>query len=327
MFKGEEMTKVIKVMALGSLLAASALYGASTAACAGCHGQHFEKHAMGKSKIVKDMSKADILVALKGYKAGTYGGAMKGLMKGQVAALSDADMKAMAEMIKGGAGTATNKATENAAAAAVAVSKVIDINAKVCDPERLKKESLGNKKVVGEEVLGLRKTTLFNEDVKPVDGKFNRAAPGAAARFERAYVNAPPMIPHSTEGLLPIKKDNNQCLGCHMPDVAKGVGATPIPPSHFTNYRPTTVYKGGELVKEGKKVGIQKGDMGNVGDIKLAKVKKLNHLYQGRFNCSQCHAPQANIKTAVGNTFRSDGLTDELKTHSNLINMMNDGVK
>ncbi len=320
------MTKVIKVIALGTLLASSAAYAVSTAACAGCHGQHFEKAAMGKSKIVKDMSKADILVALKGYKDGSYGGAMKGLMKGQVASLSDEDMKAIAEMIKGGAGTVTDKATAHAAAAAVAQSKVIDINAKVCDPERIKKEDLGNKKEVGEEVLGLRKTTLFNENVKPVDGKFDRPAPGTAPKFERAYVNAPPMIPHSVEGLLPIKKDNNQCLGCHMPEVAKGVGATPIPPSHFTNYRPDTVLKNGELVKEGKIVGL-KGDIGNVGDIKLAKVKKLNHLYQGRFNCSQCHAPQANIQTAVANTFKSDGLTDEFKTHSNLINMMNDGVQ
>ncbi|BAF71262.1 nitrate reductase cytochrome c-type subunit [Sulfurovum sp. NBC37-1] len=322
------MTKVIKVMALGSLLAASALYGsASTTACAGCHGQHFEKKAMGKSKVVKDMSEADILVALKGYKNGTYGGAMKGLMKGQVASLSDADMKAIAASIKGGAAVPTNVATENAAAAAVAQAKVIDINKDVCDPKRIDKEDLGNKKVVDETVLGLRKTSLFDEKVAPVKGKEDRPAPGTAPKFERAYVNAPPMIPHSVEGLLPITKDNNQCLGCHMPDVAKGVGATPIPPSHFTNYRPTTVYKNGELVKEGKKVGIQKGDMGNVGDIKLAKVKKLNHLYQGRFNCSQCHAPQANVKTAVANTFKSDGLTDEFKTHSNLVNMMDDGVK
>lgn len=321
------MTKVIKIIALGSLLASSAAVAASTAACAGCHGQHFEKAAMGKSKIVKDMSKADILVALKGYKAGTYGGAMKGLMKGQVASLSDADMKAMAEMIKGGTGTATDKATEHAAAAAVAVSKVIDINAKACDPKRIETEDLGNKKVVGEEVLGLRKTTLFKEDVKPISGKFDRPAPGAAPKFERAYVNAPPMIPHSTEGLLPITKDNNQCLGCHMPDVAKGVGATPIPKSHFTNYRPETILKNGDMVKEGKVVGIAKGDMGNVSDIKLAKAKKLDHLYQGRFNCSQCHAPQANVQTAVANTFKSDGLTDELKSGSNLVNMMDDGVK
>jgi len=206
-------------------------------------------------------------------------------------------------------------------------AKVVDINAKVADKARLDKEDLGNKKVVDETVLGLRKTSLFDEDVKPAEGKFDRPAPGTAPKFERAYVNAPPMIPHSVEGLLPITKDNNQCLGCHMPDVAKSVGATPIPPSHFTNYRPTTVLKDGELVKEGKKVGIAKGDMGNVSDIKLAKAKKLDHLYQGRYNCSQCHAPQANVKTAVGNTFKPDGMTDEFKTKSNLANMMDDGVK
>ncbi len=315
------MMKVIKVMTLGSLLAASALYGASTAACAGCHGTNFEKHAMGKSKVVKNMSKEDIVKALKGYKDGSYGGAMKAMMKGQVSSLSDADIDSIAGSIKGGGAKAPAKAEAKSA------PKILDINAKVADKTRLDKEDLGNKKVVEENVLGLRKTSLFNEDVKPVDGKFDRAAPGAAPKFERAYVNAPPMIPHSTEGLLPITQKNNQCLGCHMPDVAKSVGATPIPPSHFTNYRPTTTFKDGELVKEGKKVGIQKGDMGNVGDIKLAKVKKLDHLYQGRFNCSQCHAPQADVKTAVGNTFKSDGLTDEFKTHSNLINMMDDGVK
>ncbi len=321
------MTKVIKVMALGSLLTASALYGASTAACAGCHGANFEKHAMGKSKIVKDMSKEEIVKALKGYKDGSYGGAMKGLMKGQVASLSDTDIEAIAGSIKGSGAKAPAKTETPTKAEAKSAPKVVDINAKVADKARLEKEDLGNKKVVDETVLGLRKTTLFKEDVKPADAKFDRPAPGAAPKFERAYVNAPPMIPHSTDGLLPITKDNNQCLGCHMPDVAKSMGATPIPPSHFTNYRPTTVYKNGELVKEGKKVGIQKGDMGNVGDIKLAKVKKLNHLYQGRFNCSQCHAPQADVKTAVGNTFKPDGLTGKFKTHSNLVDMMNDGVK
>jgi len=314
------MKRTMKLLAAGSLLAASALYGASTAACAGCHGAHFEKKAMGKSKVVKDMSKADIIAALKGYKSGTYGGAMKGIMAGQVKSLSDADIAAIADSIKGGGGAA-------APAAAASAPKVIDINAKVADPKRIAKEDLGNKKVVDETVLGLRKTSLFSEDnVEPAKVKEDRPAPGVAPRFERAYVNAPPMIPHSVDGLLPITKDNNQCLSCHMPDVAKGVGATPIPPSHFINYRPTTVYKNGELVKEGKVVGL-KGDIGNVGDIKLAKKKKLNHLYAGRYNCSQCHAPQANVKTAVANTFKPDGLTGELKTKSNLVNMIDDGVK
>ena len=310
------MIKVLKVLTVGSLLASSALYAASTAACTGCHGASFEKKAMGKSKIVKDMSKEEIVAALKGYKDGSYGGAMKGLMKGQVAALSDADMAAIAESIKGGA------------PAPASAKKLENINAHVADKDRLAKEDLGNKKEVSELTLGLRKTDLYSEkdETTPVKTDYSRPAPGQSTRFERAYVNAPPMIPHSVDGLLPITKNNNQCLGCHMPESAKAMGATPIPPSHFTNYRPTTVYKNGELVKEGKTVGMN-GELGNVSDIKVAKAKKMDKLYQGRFNCTQCHAPQAKIDPIVGNTFKPDGLNDTLKTHSNLMDVMNEGVK
>jgi len=322
------MIKVLKVLTLGSLLASSALYAANTAACAGCHGKSFEKKAMGKSKVVKDMSKEDIVKALKGYKDGSYGGAMKGLMKGQVASLSDADIASIADSIKGGGEKKAAAPKEAAkAAAAPAAKKLLDINSKMRDAKRLDKEDLGNKKEVDELILGLRQTDLYSEkdETSGVKTDYTRPAPGQSTRFERAYVNAPPMIPHSVDGLLPIKQDNNQCLGCHMPEAAKGMGATPIPKSHFTNYRPTTVLKDGELVKEGKTVGMN-GEMGNVSDIKVAKVKKLNHLYQGRFNCSQCHAPQANVDTVVGNTFQSDGLTDELKGHSTLADAMNEGV-
>jgi len=75
---------------------------ANTTACAGCHGANFEKSALGKSKIVKDLSKAEIETALKGYKDGSYGGAMKGVMKGQVAKLTDKDITEIATSIAGG---------------------------------------------------------------------------------------------------------------------------------------------------------------------------------------------------------------------------------
>ncbi len=94
------MKKTIKIIAAGSLLTSSMMFAGGTAACVGCHGQNFEKAAMGKSKIVKDMSKEDIVKALKGYKDGSYGGAMKGLMKGQVASLDDAAIEALAAEIK-----------------------------------------------------------------------------------------------------------------------------------------------------------------------------------------------------------------------------------
>jgi cytochrome c-type protein NapB len=318
---------VLTVLAVGAMSFLAADGAALFKKCAGCHGAKGEKKALGKSKVISGCAAADTEKALNGYKDGSYGGAMKGLMKGQVASLSDADMDAMATSIKGGGGVATDKATTHAATAAVAAATVIDINAKACDAKRLDKEDLGNKKVVTESTLGLRKSDLYSEDTaEPVAGDFSRPAPGASTKFERAFVNAPPMIPHSVEGLLPITQGNNQCLGCHMPDVAKGVGATAIPKSHFTNYRPETVLKNGEFVKEGKVVGL-KSDIGNTSDIKIAKAKHTDGLYQGRFNCSQCHAPQAKIDTVVGNTFRSDGLTEELKSHSSLADAMNEGVE
>lgn len=94
------MNKMMKIIAVGSLLTGTMVFAAGTTACVGCHGAAFDKTALGKSKVVKDMAKEDIVAALKGYKAGTYGGAMKAVMKGQVASLSDADIEAIAAEIK-----------------------------------------------------------------------------------------------------------------------------------------------------------------------------------------------------------------------------------
>jgi len=85
------------IIALGATTALMA--GVNAGACKGCHGADFGKKALGKSKVVKDMTHAEIATALKGYKAGTYGGPMKGLMKGQVGKYSDADLEAFAHTI------------------------------------------------------------------------------------------------------------------------------------------------------------------------------------------------------------------------------------
>ncbi|NOQ32399.1 MAG: cytochrome C [Helicobacteraceae bacterium] len=90
----------MKKIALALTVSSVALLAAvNVGACKGCHGANFEKKAMGKSKVVADMTHADIAASLKGYKAGTYGGPMKGLMKGQVAKYSDADLDAFAQTI------------------------------------------------------------------------------------------------------------------------------------------------------------------------------------------------------------------------------------
>jgi cytochrome c-type protein NapB len=252
---------------------------------------------------------------------------MKQVMVNQVKNLKDSDLEAMSLLMKIGHGTQTEKATTNAAAAAVAASggTYIDLNADASDEMRIEQEDLGNRNTVSERALGLRKTDLYSEDTASgVKTDYNRPAPGTSTKFERAYRDAPPMIPHSVEGLLPITKMNNQCLGCHLPEVAPSVGATPISQTHFTNYRPATTMRDGTVIKEGKVLGKE---LENTSDIKLAKTKKSDTLYQGRFNCTQCHAPQSKVKTDVANTFRPDFGENKYKAQSSLLDSMNEGVE
>ena len=209
-------------------------------------------------------------------------------------------------------------------ASSLYAGEVLDNNTKETDAKRITKEDLGNKKVVTEEALGLRKTDIYSEAKDTTGDKtdYTRPAPGASTKFERAFVNAPPMIPHSVEGLLPITTSNNQCVGCHMPEVAPSVKATPIPVSHFTNYRPTTVLDGDKVMTDGKEMGPA-----NTSDILVAKGEKKETLNNSRFNCSQCHAPQSNTDTVVGNTFQGDFADAKSKSSSSLADVMNEGVK
>jgi cytochrome c553 len=67
--------------------------------CAGCHGAKAEKVALGKSKVIKGWEAVKIADALKGYKSGTYGGVMKGLMKSQVGSMSNKEIDALSMYI------------------------------------------------------------------------------------------------------------------------------------------------------------------------------------------------------------------------------------
>jgi len=69
------------------------------AKCAGCHGPHAERKALGKSQVIQGWSEEKIVTALHGYKDGSYGGSMKGVMKSQISGLSDDEIKALATHI------------------------------------------------------------------------------------------------------------------------------------------------------------------------------------------------------------------------------------
>jgi len=193
---------------------------------------------------------------------------------------------------------------------------VIDINKEANSKTNLEKDDLGNKKEVTEAVLGLRKTNLYSEDDDTVSMKTNYGtdAPGTSKRIERAFQDAPPMIPHSVEGLLPITRANNQCITCHMPEVASTMNATPIPKSHFMNFRPKNKVLGKMFKKE-------------VDNLKNeVHIEKLNKLSMARFNCSQCHAPQSRGKLAVSNTFEGGFSDKDGKSASHWYDRMTDDL-
>jgi len=93
------MKKIIIASIATLALTTAATAAVNGKACTSCHGADWSKKALNKSKVVSEMTHADIAAALIGYKDGSYGGPMKGLMKGQVAKYSNADLEAFAQTI------------------------------------------------------------------------------------------------------------------------------------------------------------------------------------------------------------------------------------
>jgi len=150
------------------------------------------------------------------------------------------------------------------------------------------------KPTISEESLGLRKKSLYGEDdvtLKKV--KYSDSYAGSGKTIKRAFQDAPPMIPHDVTGMIPIKINDNQCVGCHMPEIASSVKATPIPQSHFINFRPKHKFDG----------KIFKKSINNLKNE--TSIKKTNKLVNARFNCTQCHAPQTD-GDAPKNTFKAN---------------------
>ena len=151
-------------------------------------------------------------------------------------------------------------------------------------------------KAISDTDIGLRNVPLNNEEkVKLQEFKYGDKTPGESKVFDRAYENAPPMIPHDVEGMTDFTQSTNACLDCHSPEVAKDVGATPVPKSHLYDLRNSKAMTDG--------------------------------IADSRWNCTQCHAPQAQVKPLVGNTFKPEYRNKKSKNSSNLLDVINEGVK
>lgn len=125
-------------------------------------------------------------------------------------------------------------------------------------------------KGLSEEQMGLSRTSVTT-DPDPATFEYRQADPSTSGVLPRAYIGAPPQVPHSLDGLIPITRDSNACISCHQqPDQVgkKKVKGQPtaLPATHYTDV-------------------------------------KNNALHMGRYNCTQCHTPQANVNPLVGNSF------------------------
>lgn len=78
--KAQEQEKLVKSIEEQKVVDAQTLFKS----CSSCHGQKGEKEALGKSQVIAGWDKNRVISALNGYKDGTYGGAMKSVMKPHV---------------------------------------------------------------------------------------------------------------------------------------------------------------------------------------------------------------------------------------------------
>ena len=126
-----------------------------------------------------------------------------------------------------------------------------------------------DKKAVADDQIGLSKSSVYDVP-DPQTFQYGDNAPFTSKVLPRAYQGAPPQVPHDIKDFVPITRESNMCIGCHQqPDmIGKKVKGQPtaMPASHYADV-------------------------------------KANAMYMGRYNCTQCHTPQAKVKPLVGNTF------------------------
>jgi len=119
--------------------------------------------------------------------------------------------------------------------------------------------------------LGLSSGSVF-EVPSPDPVSENQSDPGQKPSLPRAYPGAPAIIPHGVADLLPITREGNLCLGCHLVKEKVEGEPTPVPQSHFVDLRTSP---------------------GQVGE----------QLVGARHNCMSCHVPLTDADPLVKNLF------------------------
>lgn len=119
--------------------------------------------------------------------------------------------------------------------------------------------------------LGLSETGVTDDPPAGEVYVYTNKGPGESQRLPRPYEGAPPLIPHSTEGLLPITRESNACIVCHGTPGSPSDDPPPAPLSHFVDQRNAP--------------GVHRDEVAGA-----------------RWMCTACHVPQTNAPLLVANT-------------------------
>lgn len=117
---------------------------------------------------------------------------------------------------------------------------------------------------------GLRPNQLTAQDLVPAMTEYVGKTPGEQKTIARSFEQQPPLIPHKADGYN-INFKVNRCLECHDKPFYKEEKAPKIGDSHYKN----------------------------------SEGKAMDKISMARYNCNQCHVPQADAQPLISNTFQS----------------------
>jgi nitrate reductase cytochrome c-type subunit len=128
-----------------------------------------------------------------------------------------------------------------------------------------------NREAVSDSELGLSKESVFGTPIPEPFGD-EPGDPGEESPLPRPHPVAPPLIPHAIRDMLPITREDNLCLDCHLLEEQEEGEPTPVPESHYVDLR---------------------NSPDEVGDTPVG----------ARYNCVTCHVAPTNAALLVKNVF------------------------
>ncbi len=149
---------------------------------------------------------------------------------------------------------------------------------------------------ISDATLSLRKGETAGDSVVLVAPQYTNVEAGESKKMDRAFYDAPPMIPHSIEEMVQ-NKEENECLGCHE----DGDEDTPgISPSHRIK----------AVIKSVERSQSVNGQL----HVVETHAKVAEGINNERYNCTACHLPQAtNLVRLVENDFNKAEPSDAKK--------------